>query len=189
LVLALALWTGCAEGVPEADVPDAPDTSMLPKSGTGIPLGGGRAAAGGRGPSSGGSGSLYMGDSCMAGETEPCMCPGNMGKGTRVCRHDADSPTEGTFSECEQCVPDQQPMAGKSSGGTGSSSGGRGGSSSSSGSAGSSSSSGSAGSSSSSGSAGRTSGSGGSSGGSSSGGGGDPGWCLFVPIPLPGLCK
>lgn len=178
LGLSVALMIGCAQGYEVAEVPDPRQSSPLPNEGGGNANAGMRAMSGGSGPSSGtGTPSVFQGEACMRGETQPCDCEGDMGEGIRSCRRDPDSPTEGTFSECEQCVPDEEPMAG--SGGAGGA-GGRGGS-------GASGSGGRAGSSGG-GTAGRSSGGSAGTSGGSTGGSSQP-WCIFVPIPIPGLCR
>jgi loricrin len=138
--------------------------------------GGGMAGAGGM---SGSSGGAFDGEPCTRGEVQACECD-NGGTGSRTCAFDAASPTEGSFGDCARC------SGGAGSGGSGSSGSGGSGSSGSGGRGGSggSGSSGSGGSSGGSGSGG-SSGSAGSSGGSA-GSGSAPGWCIFVPIPIPG---
>ena len=190
LALGLAQLIGCAQGYdgPLDDEPPLAGGFAAGIGSTGAGRGGAPSQAGttpaGR---SGGAGTLYTGEPCERGETEECMCGGGQGTGIRTCRKDDLSPTMGTFSPCEACVPGEEDPAGMGGGGSGSGrsgsgAAGRGGAGgSSSGAAGTGSSS--AGRSGSSGSAGRSSGSSGSSGGSN-----DPAWCVFVPVPLPGVC-
>jgi hypothetical protein len=201
---AVCLFAGCAQGFQpkEALGPALSDDGMDMNGASSAGTSAAPSAGNGSGSNSGAAGALPGGEPCMMGESESCACDTG-GEGTRICRYDRSSPTEGSFSECMSCA---QPMAGSgddadaeagsgASGSSGSgSSGGRGGSGGSGasgrGGAGGGGGTGTAGSSGSSGGGG--SGSGGSSGGAGSGGssgGRDQAWCLFVPVPLPGLCK
>lgn len=187
LALGLAHFIGCAQGY-DYSLDEEPPLAGGFAAGigsTGTGRGGAPSQAGTNSQAgrSGGAGmTMYMGDPCERGETEVCTCEGGLGTGIRTCRRDDLSPTMGSFSACEACVPDDdEDPAGMGGGGSGSGAAGRGGAGgSSSGSAGAGSSS--AGRSGSGGTSGRT----GSSG--SSGGSNDPAWCFFVPIPLPGVC-
>ena len=137
--------------------------------------GGGMAGAGGMS----GSGGAFDGEPCTRGEVQACECD-NGGTGSRTCVFDATSPTEGSFGDCARC------SGGAGSGGSGSSgSGGSGSSGSGSSGSGGSGSSGSGSSGSGGSGSGGSSGSAGSSGGSA-GSGSAPGWCIFVPVPIPG---
>jgi hypothetical protein len=132
----------------------------------------------------------YTGDPCMMGQSEACTCEAG-GMGTRVCRFDVRSPTQGTFGECGSCM---EPPTGGTAGMSGTGGSGTGGSASSgtggSGTGGS----GTGGSGtggSSAGTGGSSSGTGGSSGSTPpppASSGGRPGWCIFVPVPIPGIC-
>ncbi len=197
LLLGLAL-SGCAQGYDNTLEEEPPFAGGF-ASGTGS-IGAGRGGQGGRAGGGsllvggkGGSSASYTGEPCERGETEKCTCEGGQGEGIRSCRKDDLSPTMGTFSACEACVPDNDPagMGGGASGRSGNGSAGSSGAGGSAGRAGSGSSSAGSGSGSSGSgsSAGRSgSGSAGRTGGSGSGGGDDPAWCFFVPIPLPGVC-
>jgi hypothetical protein len=176
LALGLAQLIGCAQGYDSSLDQDPPTAGGF----AGMTSNGGRGGAtsqagrGASGTGSGAAGTMYTGEPCERGETEECMCEGDQGMGIRSCRKDDLSPTMGSFSECESCVPDEEPAGGAGgNGSSGSGSAGRGGAGGSAGRAGSSS-----------GSAGSSSGSAGRSGS----GNNDPGWCLFVPVPLPGVC-
>ena len=156
-------------------------------------IGGGAGQAGDDGPAAGSSAAgmgaagmgAFDGEPCLRGETEACECD-NGGTGSRTCAFDAESPTEGSFSECGRCSGGAAGSGGSGSSGAGGS-GASGSGASGSGGRGGSGSSGASGS--------------GSSGSGSSGSGGsaapppppssgsEPGWCLFVPVPLPGVCK
>lgn len=120
---------------------------------------------------------VFEGEACMQGDEQECTCDEG-GVGVRRCVFDRNSPLGGSFSECERCmVPmDETSM----DDGTGSDS------------------SDDSPDSDDSSDSGDSSESGDSSGGSSSApppppsggntGGGDAFWCIFVPVPLPGLC-
>jgi hypothetical protein len=54
-------------------------------------------------PIGGAAGAPYAGEPCRMGETAPCVCsPGS--DGMKICRFDAASPTDGTYSGCENCT-------------------------------------------------------------------------------------
>jgi hypothetical protein len=174
----LCALAGCAQGF------DQPEPGMAAPGGDPVPGGG---AAGMAGSSSmAGGGAAFVGEACAMGARERCTCDDG-GEGTRVCQFDRSSPTQGSFSACAAC------MTGPASGqaGTGGSTAGSGGAAGRGGTGGASGTAGASGGSA----AGRggSSGTGGSgtSGGSGTGGSGgrDAAWCVFVPIPLPGLCN
>ena len=54
---------------------------------------------------------MFMGDACLRGEVEACLCEGG-GMGTRACVVDMASPTGGAFAACGRCVMPELPEAG-----------------------------------------------------------------------------
>jgi hypothetical protein len=59
-------------------------------------------AAAVRTPMAGAAAAPYMGEPCRMGDSAPCACsPGS--EGMKICRFDRASPTQGTFSGCENC--------------------------------------------------------------------------------------
>lgn len=161
---------GCAEGVPvePAALGASPAANtMAPPSMTGEGAGDDGAA--------GAAAPVFDGEACSQGHEEACTCDDG-GTGTRRCIYDPSSPLDGRLSDCERCVApmDDTMMDGADapdSDGSGGSAGSGGSGSGSSGGSGSSSGSGSS-----------------TPPPAPSGSGGSQPWCIFVPIPLPGLC-
>lgn len=167
------LWVvlgGCAQGF------EGPQAFGFDLPGSGSSQGGGQkpgnsAGGGGSTPIGGAAGGMagmnaggYDGDPCLRGEIEACACAGG-GMGTRSCAFDASSPTEGSFGECGHC------SGGGGAGGNGGAGGMGGAGSGAAGSGGS-----------------GAAGSGGGSAPPPPSSGSKPGWCVFVPVPLPGVC-
>jgi hypothetical protein len=188
-VVLCAVWAlaGCAKGY---EGPEVFETGLSAGAGSGSSGTTGGGSGSGTSGTSGGAGmngsageAAPSGEPCAMGASESCSCSSG-GMGTRICRYDASSPTGGYFSECQQCT---MPSTGGSGGSAGDgdvgSAGSRAGSGGSGGSAGR------GGSGGSSGGAGTSGGSAGSSGGSAGMGGSEQPWCVFVPVPLPGLCR
>lgn len=99
----IALWAlyGCAEGY------GTEPGDFLPRGGSGANAGafGGTSGAGASGMGgASGTGAPYTGEACRMGDTAPCTCQDTGTQGTKFCRFDRNSPTQGTFSECGGCA-------------------------------------------------------------------------------------
>lgn len=118
---AMCALAGCAQGFdpPEASGPALSDN----EAGTN---GGGSTTAGAPGAGMGagsGAGAMFTGDPCMMGQSESCACADG-GEGSRVCRYDRSSPTQGSFSECMACASNAAGSGGDAGSGAGSGSAG-----------------------------------------------------------------
>jgi hypothetical protein len=101
-----ALWlTACAEGY-EADPFKA---LAAPSTGGGAPvLPGGGSGAGSTPMDEAGTGAagtgVFTGESCRMGDNAACTCADGVAQGIKICRYDVNSPTQGSFSECQNCM-------------------------------------------------------------------------------------
>jgi hypothetical protein len=95
--LSLCLGFGCAEGFEFSQaaeqLADQPGVVSIGGGGTSAPT----SDAGPADP-----GSTFTGTACEMGQTMDCVCA-NGGMGTQNCRYDANSPTNGSLSECSSC--------------------------------------------------------------------------------------
>jgi hypothetical protein len=103
LALATCLTCACAEGysVPATgtrEVLTPPSGGMGGEGGDFLPSTGGAPAA----PS--------VGEPCIRGDVAPCPCEGTDVPGQRICVFDMASPTQGFFSDCQGCLPAQEPV-------------------------------------------------------------------------------
>ena len=107
----LVLVSGCASGYDDGTKPNA---AVRNASGIRAGQGGSAPQAGSPGAPAGSGGSAnapYTGEPCEMGQTETCACEQAGTEGVRVCRFDRASPTDGTFSACENCMPLAPTMA------------------------------------------------------------------------------
>jgi hypothetical protein len=55
-------------------------------------------------PDAGAPDPVYSGEACMRGDVAVCVCAATGTEGTKTCRFDESSPTQGTFTECASCA-------------------------------------------------------------------------------------
>ncbi len=117
-LLALALGTGCAQGVSFENDPLAYGArpalaggtgSVGATSGTGVISGGSGGRGGSAAGSGGGAGTPFAGEACSRDQELPCVCD-NGGEGVKMCMANMASPTGGVFGPCVLCS--EPPMAG-----------------------------------------------------------------------------